>query len=176
MSNEKKYCLVCGKELVGRQQKYCSKKCMGLGKQGYKICVICGKNFKDSKSNQVCCCSRECSKIHRQNLHKSGVYDKALNIMHENLSKKIQEVGKENHWISKHWVISSPDGKVFECDNLLNFIRKHQELFDGTIRQAYDGIQKIKASQEGKRKRPTTQWKGWHLISCTENKSRYQAK
>ena len=176
MNKEKKYCLVCGKELVGKQKKYCSKKCMGLGKQGYKICTVCGKKFKDSKSNQNRCCSPECSRVHRSNLHTEGVYDETMKIMHENFSKKIQEIGSENHWIAKHWVLSSPDGKVYECDNLLNFIREHQDLFDGTIKQAYDGIQKIKASQEGKRKRPTTQWKGWRLLSCEENKNRYHAK
>ena len=176
MMSEKKYCLVCGKELVGRQKKFCSKKCMGLGKQGYKTCVVCGKIFKDSASNGSLCCSKECSKINRQNLYKNGVYDQAIEKMHYNFNKKVQEIGKENHWIAKHWVISSPNGKIYECDNLLNFIREHQELFDGTIKQAYDGIQKIKASQEGKRKRPSTQWKGWRLISCTENKNRYQAK
>ena len=176
MSDEKKYCLICGKELTGRQKKYCSKKCMGLSKQGYKICVVCGKKFKDSASNQNCCCSYECSKIHRQNLHKVGVYNDTMNKMHKRYSEKVEEIGKNNHWISKHWVISSPEGKIYECDNLLNFIREHQELFDGTVRQACDGIQKIKASQEGKRKRPTTQWKGWKLISCTENIDRYRAK
>lgn len=173
---EKKYCLVCGKELTGRQKKFCSKTCMGLGKQGYKTCVVCGKIFKDSASNGNRCCSKECSKIHRQNLHKTGVYDQALGKMHRNLNKKLDEIGKENHWITKHWVISSPEGRIYECNNLLNFIREHQDMFDGTVKQAYDGFQKIKASQEGKRKRPTTQWKGWHLISCTQNKNRYNAK
>lgn len=149
---------------------------MGLDKQGYKTCIICGKRFKDSASNENICCSPECSKIHRQNLYKTGAYDQTMEKMRRNFKQKIDEIGKENHWITKHWVISSPDGRIYECDNLLNFIREHQELFDGTIRQAYDGFQKIKASQEGKRKRPTTQWKGWHLISCTDNQHRYRAK
>lgn len=174
--SEKKYCLVCGKELTGRQKKFCSKRCMGLEKQGYKTCAICGKRFKDSASNDNVCCSSKCSKIHRQNLHKTGVYDQALEKMHRNLNKRLDEIGKENHWISKHWVISSPEGRIYECNNLLNFIREHEYMFDGTVRQAYDGFQKIKASQEGKRKRPTTQWKGWHLISCTQNEDRYNAK
>lgn len=176
MSKVQKYCLVCGKKLTGRQKKYCSKKCMGLSKQGYKICCVCGKRFKDSKSNQNCCCSRECSKIHRQNLHKTGVYNDTIDKMHKRHFEKIKEIGKENHWITKHWIISSPDGKIYECDNLLNFIREHQELFDGSVKQAYDGIIKIKSSLEGKRKKPSYQWKGWRLISCTENKNRYQAK
>lgn len=176
MSEEQKYCLVCGKALAGRQKKYCSKKCMGLSKQGYKICVVCGKKFKDSKSNQNCCCSHECSKIHRQSLNKTGVYHDTMNRMHQRYSEKIKEIGNERHWGTKHWVISSPEGKVFECDNLLNFIRDHQELFDGTINQAYDGIRKIKSSLEGKRKKPSYQWKGWKLISCSDNKNRYKAK
>ena len=146
MSEEQKYCLVCGKALAGRQKKYCSKKCMGLSKQGYKICVVCGKKFKDSKSNQNCCCSHECSKIHRQSLNKTGVYHDTMNRMHQRYSEKIKEIGN------------------------------HQELFDGTINQAYDGIRKIKSSLEGKRKKPSYQWKGWKLISCSDNKNRYKAK
>lgn len=176
MSDDVKYCLVCGRKLEGRQKKFCSKKCMGLEKQGYKTCIVCGKIFKDSASNRNHCCSKECSRIHRQDLHKEGLYDKAIEKMRHNLNKKVEEIGCEKHWKTKHWVISSPDGKIYECNNLLNFIREHQDMFDGTVKQAYDGFQKIKASREGKRKRPTTQWKGWHLISSTQNKDRYNAK
>lgn len=170
----KKYCAVCGKELRGRQIKYCSKKCMGIGKQNYKVCPVCGKRFKDSVSNTTVCCSAECSKIHRENLHKSGLYDESIEKMRVGFSRKIEHIGREKHWVSKHWIIESPSGNVYECDNLLNFIRENSDLFDGTEKQAFDGFQKIKATQEGKRpKCPSKSWKGWHLISCTENKDRY---
>lgn len=173
----KKYCAVCGKELSGRQIKYCSKKCMGLVRQNYKICPVCGKKFMDSVSNLTVCCSPECSKTHRSNLHKAGMYDQSIKNMRAGFSKKIDEIGPEKHWISKHWIIESPSGHVYECDNLMNFIRENPDLFDGTPRQAFDGFRKIKATQEGKRpKAPSKSWKGWHLISYSENDSRYHKK
>ena len=46
MSEEQKYCLVCGKALAGRQKKYCSKKCMGLSKQGIKFALCVEKSLK----------------------------------------------------------------------------------------------------------------------------------
>lgn len=172
MSN--KYCAVCGNELHGRQIKYCSKKCMGLGKQNYKTCPVCGKKFKDSESNDTVCCSAKCSKIHRSQLHQSGVYDESIKNMRTGFSKKIDEIGADNHWISKHWVIESPTGEIYECDNLMNFIRKNPDLFDGTPSQAFDGFQKIKATMNGKRRKsPSKSWKGWHLIGYSENNNKY---
>lgn len=174
---DEKYCAVCGRALHGRQIKYCSKKCMGLGKQNYKICPVCGKMFKDSASNDTVCCSPRCSKIHREELHRAGVYEESIVNMRFGFQKKIEEIGPEKHWISKHWVIESPDGKIYECNNLLEFIKNNSDLFDGTSKQAYDGFQKIKATIEGKRpKCPSKSWKGWHLISCTENENRYCKK
>ena len=171
---DKKYCAVCGKELHGRQIKYCSKKCMGLGKQNYKICPVCGTKFKDSVSNDTVCCSEKCSKIHRTLLHQSGVYDESIKNMRSGFSDKINEIGPEKHWISKHWIIESPYGQVYECDNLMNFIRENPDLFDGTTKQAFCGFQKIKATMEGNRpKAPSKSWKGWHLICYSENENRY---
>lgn len=171
---DKRYCAICGKELHGRQIKYCSKKCMGLGKQNYKICAICEKRFKDSAANDTICCSPECSKKHRQQLYRSGMYDDSIKKMRSGFSKKIEEIGPENHWIAKHWVIQSPTGQIYECDNLKNFIRTNPDLFDGTLKQAFDGFQKIKATMEGTRKKnPSHSWKGWRLIGYSENNSRY---
>lgn len=171
---DKRYCAVCGNELRGRQIKYCSKKCMGLGKQNYKICPVCGKQFKDSKTNDTVCCSIECSKVHRSQLHQSGLYDGSIKNMRDGFSEKIKEIGPGRHWIAKHWIIESPDGQIYECDNLLNFIRENPDLFDGTPKQAFDGFQKIHATMEGRRKKnPSHSWKGWHLLSCTENENRY---
>ena len=165
----KRVCAVCGKDLCGRQVKYCSKACMGLGKQHYKICIVCGKRFKDSETNSTVCCSSKCSQIHRHRLHQSGVYGESIKKMREGFTKKIREIRPEDHWCAKHWVIQSPNGENYECDNLMNFIKTHPDLFDGTPKQAYDGFQKIKATEEGKRpKAPARSWKGWHLISWSD--------
>lgn len=172
--DDKKYCAVCGAELTGQQTKYCSKKCMGLGKQNYKICLVCGKKFKDSATNDTVCCSPECSKKHRELLHKSGIYNQSIGKMRSGFSCKIDEIGPENHWFSKHWVIESPAGKIYECDNLLNFIRENPDLFDGTVKQAYDGFQKIRGTMAGTRKNHSHSWKGWRLIGCVDNNNRYR--
>lgn len=173
----KKYCAVCGAELHGRQNKYCSKTCMGLGKQNYKICPVCGKKFKDSASNDSVCCSAACSKNHRKQLHQLGVYDGSVRKMRLGFSEKVEEIGPEKHWNAKHWIIESPSGQIYECDNLLNFIRENSDLFDGTEKQAFDGFQKNRATMEGKRpKAPSRSWKGWHLISCKANENRYHKK
>ena len=172
--DDKKYCVICGAELSGRQTKYCSKKCMGLGKQNYKICPVCGKKFKDSATNDTVCCSPRCSKKHRGMLHESGIYDQSIEKMRSGFSEKVDEIGPEKHWLSKHWVIESPSGQVYECDYLLNFIRENPELFDGTAKQAFDGFQKMRATMAGTRKNPSRSWKGWHLISFTDNNGRYQ--
>lgn len=172
---ENRFCVVCGTKLHGRQIKYCSRKCMGLGKQNYKICPVCGKQFKDAATNDTVCCSHECSKTHREQLHKSGIYDDSIQKMRVGFSERITEIGPEKHWFSKHWVIESPSGQVYECDNLMHFIKTHPDLFDGTPTQAFDGFQKIKATREGKRpKAPSKSWKGWHLISYSENRKKYR--
>lgn len=168
---EKEYCIVCGKERSPKAIKYCSKKCMGLGKQGYKICPICGIKFKEAESSLKICCSSKCSKIRRGQLHKDGIYVDSIDKMRDGFADKVEEIGRNRLWTSKHWVIQSPTGRLYECDNLLNFIRENSSLFDGTPIQAFNGFQKIKR-QENKNKPHS--WKGWHLISCEENKNRYR--
>lgn len=163
-----KICAVCGKPLVRQQRKYCSKKCMGLGKQGYKICISCGKQFKSPACDMVVCCSTQCSRKHRQELHNNGIYDETMNKLHEGFRKKVNSLNPGEMWTAKGWVIQSPDGQIYECRNLKNFIQEHPDLFDGTTRQAVDGFVKIKASYLGKRKNPCYTWKGWKLISWSD--------
>lgn len=168
-----KKCIVCGKELGSRQLKYCSNKCKGLDKQGYKKCVVCGKEFKESASSLRVCCSAECSRINRQIMGKSSDTSKMI----KKAAAISKEIGPEKHWNSRHWVIQSPDGKVYEINNLMNFIRENPSLFDGTPKQAFDGFQKIRATMEGKRpKAKAKSWKGWHLISYSKNDDAYTGK
>lgn len=107
-------------------------------------------------------------KKHRSFLHQQGVYIDSIPKMRQGFREKVDTMGPENFWTAKGWVICSPSGETYECRNLKNFIREHSELFDGTVKQAYDGFQKIKASEQGKRKRPTHSWKGWTLISWSD--------
>ena len=163
----KKTCEVCGKQLV-RQTRYCSKKCMGIGKQGYKICPSCGKQFKSPACDMTVCCSPQCSKKHRQELYKNGVYTESVSKMRAGFAQKVKDDGPENFWKSKGWVIQSPSGQIYECRNLMNFIRENPDLFDGTPKQMYDGFRKMKASQEGKTKYHYYSCKGWKLISWSD--------
>lgn len=167
--DKQKNCMVCGKALNSRQLKYCSKRCMGLGKQGYKICPVCGQPFPEWERSSKICCSPECSRKHRGDLHKNGAYEESIEKMRRRFSEKVSEIGPENLWTAKGWVIQSPDGTIYKCRNLLNFIREHPDLFDGTPNQAFDGFQKIKATMRGKRKNPSKSWKGWTLISWSES-------
>lgn len=89
--------------------------------------------------------------------------------MRQGFREKVDSMNPEELWTSKGWVICSPAGEVYECRNLLNFIREHPEMFDGTVKQAYDGFQKIKATDQGKRPRNKSKsWKGWTLISWSD--------
>jgi hypothetical protein len=65
---------------------------------------------------------------------------------------------------AKEWVIQSPDGKTFRCRNLKLWLREHEDMLEGTVKQAWDGITKIKYSMQGKRKNMSHQWKGWRLL------------
>ena len=157
------YCIVCGQKKPNKNRYYCSKKCMGEGKQNWKICVVCEKPFKDSVTNPTKCCSTACSKINRRQIKSTMAnFEKLLPA-----KKKFQDehIGEKNV-TAKYWIIQSPDGKTYEIKNLFYFIKSNPELFDGTPKQAFDGFQKIKATATGKRKiNPSHSWKGWRLIS-----------
>ena len=158
-------CVVCGAPKKARNKHYCSKKCMGLGKQGYKICPVCGKIFKDPSRNMTVCCSHKCSTRHREALHAQGVYDDSIKKMRKGLSDFAEKLQPEEWWTAKGWVICSPSGQVYECRNLMNFIREHPDLFDGTPKQAFSGFTVIKATMQGKRPRSKSKsWKGWTLV------------
>lgn len=163
-----KLCAVCGKPLIKQQIKYCSKKCMGLGKQGYKICPVCGKTFPEWERSTKICCSPECSKKYRSEQHKEGKYDDSIVRMRQGFQDKVNAMDPEEMWTAKGWVIQSPNGQVYECRNLMHFIRENPDLFDGTPKQAFDGFAKIKASYQGKRKNPCYSWKGWKLLSYSD--------
>lgn len=166
---DNKICKFCHRQYKNKNLYYCCKKCEGLAKQGYKTCSVCGKIFKDPASNTTVCCSPECSRKHRSDLHAQGVYTESIKKMRSGFRDIVDQTDPEDLWTAKGWVICSPSGEVFECRNLLNFIREHPDMFDGTPKQAYDGFQKIKATELGKRpKCPSHSWKGWTLLSWSD--------
>lgn len=158
-----KYCEVCG-EPIGRNKRFCSKSCESKYRQHYRICPVCGKSFACPPANDNVCCSKECSAAHRTQLHASGVYTDAVSKMTQARDKYLLENCGEKHFNAKHWIIQAPEGQIYEVQNLSHFIKNNPDLFDGTYKQAYDGIIKIKASYQGKRKVPCYTWKGWSLL------------
>jgi hypothetical protein len=114
-------------------------------------------------------CSLECSRIHRQNLHAKGVYAGTLEKAHEVFPAHPLTGRFETNINAKTWIIQSPDGQIYECRNLKNWLREHVDMLDGTVEQAWDGIAKIKYTMQGKRKKNKShQWKGWKLIAWGE--------
>lgn len=164
-----KTCPVCGTQFTGRNKYTCSMACYAKFKTGKKTCIVCGKEFADPACNLTVTCSPECSRIHRQKLHASGVYAGTL--------EKAWEVAKthpltghfETHVNAKTWVIQAPDGTIYKCRNLMLWLEEHEEMLDGTVQQAWDGITKIKHSMLGKRKYKNYQWKGWRLLAWKED-------
>lgn len=162
------FCIVCGNPLPSKNKKFCSRQCCSAHRQHYRVCPICHKRFKAPPANDNVCCSLECSAEHRRQLHASGVYTDSVNRWQEGKEKFYAEHSGERHINAKHWAIQSPTGKVYECQNLMHFIREHPDLFDGTPKQVFNGFTKIKASLLGKRKNRSYSWKGWSLTDFSD--------
>lgn len=160
-------CVICGAP-TGRNKYCCSMECYAKFKQHYRICAVCGKPFKCPPTADTKCCSKDCSHKYRANLHVKGIYDNAKDRMIAARDAYYAEHAGENHPNGKYWLIQSPGGTVYEVQNLKHFIGENPDLFDGTAKQAYDGIIKIKASMQGKRKNPCYTWKGWTLLDYKE--------
>lgn len=161
----RQYCKVCGAPL-GQHNKsgYCIHH-YRQQHQNYKICAVCGKPFAYHPSAKIVCCSPECSAQYRASMAATLQNLKAAREKFKS-SPKCQP--NENHFNAKTWVLQAPDGTIYECRNLLHWLRTHADLIDGTPRQAWDGISKIKYSMQGKRKNPSYSWKGWKLLEYGE--------
>jgi len=139
--------------------------CYAAWKTQHKTCIVCGTTFADPQSNDTVTCSPDCSKIHRQNLYVKGVNTASLKKAHEALPVHPLTGPFVTNINARDWVIQSPSGQIYECRNLRLWLRDHEDMLDGTVVQAWDGISKIKYTMQGKRKFKSYQWKGWRLIS-----------
>lgn len=136
--------------------------------RNYKRCAVCGCEFASPPSSEKICCSPECSRIWRKRRARAGIYDSSIHRANaKSHANPLMQRGKQNI-NAKSWRIQAPDGQIYECRNLLDFLREHSDMLDGTVRQAWDGIVKIKYSMQGKRKHPSFQWKGWRLLFWSE--------
>jgi len=164
-----KECPICGSP-IGRNKMCCSMKCYAEYKSNKKVCVVCGKEFYCPKCNDVKTCGADCSKIHRQNRYKAGIYDQSLARAHE-MAKASPLTGKfetNNH--AKHWIIEDPSGQRYEIQNLMLWCENNAQLLPSPVITFYRGIQGIKRTYEGKKIRGSYQYKGWHLISWCDTK------
>lgn len=96
------------------------------------------------------------------------MYDDSIVRMRQGFRDKVDNMEPGEMWTAKGWVIQSPSGKIYECRNLMDFIRNNPDLFDGTAKQAFDGFTAIKYTMQGKRKFPSHSWKGWRLLSYSD--------
>jgi len=162
-------CKYCGSPVKDNRRRYCSRQCAGAARQNYRICVVCGCEFAAPPSAATKTCGKpECVKQCRKNAsHLPQVMASVEKGRKEYNATPAGQRGPEFHG-AKRWVIQSPDGTIYQCRNLLHWCRENEYLFDGTARQAWDGISKIKYSMLGKRKRPVGQWKGWKLLSWSD--------
>lgn len=159
-------CPICGSP-TGRNSVACSRKCYNLYRSNKKTCVICGKEFYSPPSSETKTCSKECSSENHRRLMDQYKY-----ILHEKSVKSRMKDPRfqkdENYIRAKTWIIMAPDGTIYKCRNLLHWCRTHEDLYEGTCKQAWDGLTKIKYSKQGKRKRGSSQWKGWTLLGWGE--------
>ncbi len=129
-------CPICNKPL-GRNKNACSMKCYAKLKSHYKLCIICGEKFQDSPSNLNKTCSSLCSVENRKRLAADGVNTAAMKKANEMASKSPLTGRFETHMHAKEWVIQTPDGQIYKCRNLKNWLREHEDMLDGTVRQAW---------------------------------------
>ena len=164
-TKEKRKCPVCGEPMPNRNKYACSKRCAGILRRNQKKCIVCGKKFYAPPSSIKKCCSPQCSTIHRRMLHATEVYAGSTQHMRECAKAYPKCVKGPEHHSAKDWTLQAPDGTVYQCHNLLDFFRTHPDLIDCDPKTAWSGIQVIKRSILGTRKKhPCYQWRGWRLL------------
>ena len=153
-------CIICGKS-NGRNKYCCSHKCYSLFRQHFRVCEVCGNPFPCPPSNQVKTCGPECSAKMRAFLPST----------HANVKKAIDAARIsplsgpfETNAVAKTWEIQSPDGEKYHVRNLALWAREHDELLPSSPAQFCQGIRDIKRTYLGKKKRGSSQYKGWILI------------
>ncbi|MNB98836.1 hypothetical protein D3C75_460950 [compost metagenome] len=161
-----KLCPICKTNPLGRNKNCCSRACYSIYRSHTKTCVVCGKEFPSPPSSDTVTCGPVCSSENRR--LKSDVLLSSLEKAHIAAATNPLTGRFETHVNAKEWVIQSPTGEIFRCRNLMLWLREHEDMLDGTVRQAWDGITKIKYSMQGKRKHPSRQWKGWRLLEWGE--------
>ena len=153
--------------------------------QNYKVCTVCGKRFPCPQSNKTVTCSKECSSIHRSRKH-VGLH----NQWSEASREKLRAIGQtanlklgtpaamqspiagafETNQNAKRWVLKSPDGVLYDVENLALFIRQHPEWFDNPVsaRTALctaASCMSEETTPPSRKGKEFSQYKGWQVLS-----------
>ncbi len=62
------------------------------------------------------------------------------------------------------WTLLSPGKELYKVTSLKRFVNDNPEKFDGTAKQAYDGLCQVGASMRGRRRYHVKHWKGWRIL------------
>lgn len=109
-------------------------------------CLVCGADFKCSPSDKTVTCSAECKGIRRSQLLKGKKQSDETRLKkstaarnrdnYDNLkggTAAAMESPKAGRFVTnssaKRWILQSPDGTIYRCTNLSEFIRKNGKLF-----------------------------------------------
>ncbi len=145
-----------------------------------KECVVCGEEFQAPPSSKKITCGKLCSSIRKSESHRGKTHPwsaparQRLRERGQTINLTLGTEAARRSPVSGPfptnrnalvWTIESPEGKLFTMRNLNRFIRTHPTMFDGTLNQARSGFTQMRRSQQGKTKRPVSQWKGWRLHS-----------
>lgn len=166
-----KICLNCGNEITNRNSKFCSQSCRTsyLREKSQRICVVCKKSFWVSPSSGKITCSAKCEKINRSQNGNKEKNMNSLRLAHEAASHSENSSSCETNSRAKSWVIESPEGNVYEINNLALWAENHKEILPSEPLRFCGGIRKIKYTLQGKVKRGVKSYMGWHLISYSES-------
>lgn len=169
-------CLNCGGDL-GRNKYYCCQKCRAEYIRNRKKCVVCGRYFYAPPSSGKKTCSKACEKIERSNSGKTGKSSQNL-IAAQKAAIISPNSGRfETNVRAKSWVLQSPDGTIYNVNNLILWACEHADMLPGTPKQFAFGVRTIKQSLQGKKKRGCYQYKGWRLLAWyDENRARIKEK
>lgn len=76
-------------------------------------------------------------------------------------------IGLPDHIFAKYWVIESPDGMRYECENLLAWCRENEHLLPVDDAKYKQPLWRRAAMGIGKQalKETRLQWRGWRLIT-----------
>ena len=153
-----------------------------------KICVICGRPFGCPPSSKKITCSAECSRIRKMQSHtgkRNQWSDESRDKLRargqtENLklgtdaAKKSPKSGRfETNVNAKIWKLTSPEGKVYICKNLVLWCRNNCNLFgfDSTeqnARKIRAGLTHAKRGAQGKQTARSCTYKGWKAEDGTK--------